>query len=272
MQQYSYIPRPPLSQFIELLWINEGYAPQHRRERALPDGSVELIINLHEDRLPVFERGNSDRFQFQNGTLVYGAHSEYFVIDATCQVSIMGVHFKPGGAFPFLGLPAGELHNQVVALDNFWGLEVCFLREQLLAAKTILAKFRILEAALRRQALLPLEQHRAVTFALSHFQHIASFQKMTAVTEQIGLSQKRFIDVFRRSVGLTPKLFCRIRRFQSVLPLLERASKVDWAEVALTCGYFDQAHFIHDFREFSGLNPTLYQAHQGERRNHPIHA
>ena len=64
------------------------------------------------------------------------------------------------------------------------------------------------------------------------------------------------------------KLFCRIQRFQEVLHLIGTGRQVEWADVALTCGYFDQAHFIHDFRTFSGLNPTAYLAQRSEHLNH----
>jgi AraC-like DNA-binding protein len=74
-------------------------------------------------------------------------------------------------------------------------------------------------------------------------------------------------------VGLAPKLFCRVRRFQKVVRMISAGQPVDWAEVALTCGYFDQAHFIHDFRAFSGINPTSYLADYIEHLNHvPIHS
>src|SRR3984893_9100332 len=89
-------------------------------------------------------------------------------------------------------------------------------------------------------------------------------QKIAAVADRIGLSARRFIDVFRKEVGLTPKLFCRVRRFQKVLRLVQRGRPVAWADVALDCGYYDQAHFIHDFRAFSGLTPTAYLQVWGE--------
>ena len=75
----------------------------------------------------------------------------------------------------------------------------------------------------------------------------------------------RFLDVFRSDVGLSPKAFCRIRRFAAVLRRLERAVNVDWIDVALSCGYFDQAHFNHDFRAFSGLSPSAYLRQQISR-------
>jgi AraC-like DNA-binding protein len=93
-------------------------------------------------------------------------------------------------------------------------------------------------------------------------------QKISDVSDRTGLSARRFIDVFRKEVGLTPKLFCRVRRFQRVLRHITAGQKVDWAEIALTCGYFDQAHFIHDFRAFSGINPSSYLADHTSHMNH----
>jgi len=72
------------------------------------------------------------------------------------------------------------------------------------------------------------------------------------------MSPRRFLDVFQWHVGLSPKAFCQIRRFAAVLRCIERAAVVEWADVALSCGYFDQAHFNHDFRAFSGVNPSTY--------------
>jgi AraC-like DNA-binding protein len=93
---------------------------------------------------------------------------------------------------------------------------------------------------------------------------------ISEVIERSGLSRKRFIRLFRDEVGQTPKLFSRIRRFQELLRIVESGRRVDWAELALMCGYFDQAHFIHDFRAFSGLNPGSYLTSRGEHPNHVV--
>lgn len=76
------------------------------------------------------------------------------------------------------------------------------------------------------------------------------------------------LGAFARGVGMTPKLFCRVWRFQRVLRAVHHRDAVDWTEVALACGYFDQPHLIHDFREFSGLSPTEYLAARTEHLNH----
>jgi AraC-like DNA-binding protein len=268
MRAYHYRPPPPLQDFVELLWLYEGYQQPHKKERLLPDGSMELVTNLDEDRARVYDRHNSDQFQTLRGSLIVGAHSEFFVIDTAQQHSVIGVHFKPGGAFPFLGLPAGELRNTLVSLEDLWGAQAAELRDRLLEARAPQAMFRILEQTLLAQAARRLARHPAVAYALTEFCGVPHTRTISGVTAQIGLSAKRFIDVFGDEVGLTPKLFCRIRRFQKVLRSLDRGRRVEWAAVAADCGYFDQAHFIHDFRAFSGLNPSTYLTQRTEHLNH----
>jgi len=265
---HTYVPRPPVADFVNLFWLYEGYTLPHAKERVLPGGSMELVINLREDTIRVYDRQDTDRFQSFRGCLLGGVHSESFVIDTANQESMLGIHFKPGGAFPFFKSPASELHNVHVSLDTLWGATANDLREQLLAAKTPEATFRLLEKSLLEHVARPLERHPAVSFALQKFHGVHHTRAVSEVTEQIGLSSRRFIQVFSEEVGLTPKLFCRVQRFQDVLHLVEKGQQVEWTQIALNCGYFDQAHFIHDFRAFSGLNPRAYLTQRGEHLNH----
>jgi AraC-like DNA-binding protein len=263
-----YTPAPPLGNFVDLLWLYEGYSQPHDKERILPDGSMELVINLSEDRARVYDRNRTNQFQTMRGALLVGAQSNYFVIDTAQQFSVLGVHFKPGGAFPFFRFPAGEFHNQHLSLDLLWGSAATDLRDRLLEAPTPEAKFQILEESLLAHAGKPLSRHPAVNYALQVFSDRHGTPSIADVTGRIGLSSRRFIDVFNDQVGLTPKLFCRVRRFQKVVRSIPTARDIDWTNVALDCGYFDQAHFIHDFRAFSGLSPTAYAAHRTEHVNH----
>jgi transcriptional regulator GlxA family with amidase domain len=182
------------------------------------------------------------------------------------------VVFRPGGSFPFLGLPAGELQDTNASLSELWGRQAASdLREHLLAARSPEAKFKILESTFLKRINAPLEPtHPAVSFAVDNFRRRPT-RPISSVTDQIGLSDRRFIQLFSQQVGLTPKLFCRVQRFQQVLRNITRAaanSGIDWPQIALTCGYFDQAHFIHDFRAFSGINPTTYVANKTQFQNH----
>jgi len=262
------IPSSPLSDFVALLWYAEAGPQPHARERLLPTGTMELISDLRHDAPRVYDRENRNQCQTFRGPVICGAYSEHFVIDTAGQASVMGVHFRPGGAFPFFRCSAAELHNAHVSLDALWGRAAHGLREQLLEAKSLSTRFHILESALLAQLARPLQRHPAVAFALNELNGMAHTRTISDLTRQIALSPKRFIQVFQDQVGLTPKLFCRIRRFQRVLRLLHTGRRVDWADLASACGYFDQPHFIHDFRAFSGLSPGAYLTVRGEHLNH----
>lgn len=267
MGYYRYYPPPPLGRFVQVLWVFQGAPGPHKLERLLPDGSVELVVNLRDPRIPVYNPHNIRRCETLPPAIVCGPHSQFFVIDTASQMDVVGVHFKPGGAYPFLKLPSTEIHNLHVGLDALWGRDASELRDRLLEARTPQAKVRILEESLISKAAAP-ERHPAVAFALGQFHQAIETRKISDVTQQIGLSARRFIDVFQKEVGLTPKLFCRVRRFQKVLRVIASGRPIDWAQIALTCGYFDQAHFIHDFRAFSGINPSAYLADHTEHFNH----
>lgn len=272
MEFRTQTPGPPLSHLVEMLWYADGPGGPHARERLLPDGSMELVINLCEDEVRVYDRLDHRKFEKLRGAVIIGPHSEFFVIDTAEQRRVMGVHFKPGGAFPFLRLPADELHGLHVSLEDVWGRWADELRERLLEAQTVDQQFGILEASLKARISRPPVRHRAMEFALDQFHGGTHTRPIADVTEQIGLSSRRFIELFRQQVGLTPKLFCRVRRFQKVVQQVpvprEGAQRVEWSDLALACGYFDQAHFIHDFRAFSGLSPTAYAELRTGHTNH----
>lgn len=246
----------------------EGDVTPHSRERRLPDGSMELVINLGDDTLRVDDRHQNEQFQSFHGGVLSGAHSQFSVIDVSLLSLTIGAHFKPGGAAPFLPLPASELDNEVVSLETLWGAAAADLREQLLAAALPESRFRILEQFLLARLAQERESRPAVSFALSAFQVARARPSIAEITEQLGLNPKRFIHLFREEVGLTPKRFCRVLRFQEVLRLIEQGQQIEWADIALGCGYYDQAHFIHDFQDFSGLSPQSYLAQRSAYRNH----
>jgi len=101
----SYVPATPLSTFVEDFWFYDDYRPRHLRERILPSGTVELVINLRDDELRIYDRVRPDVCERFSGAVVSGTYDRFFVIDTAEEASLLGVHFRPGGAFPFLGCP-----------------------------------------------------------------------------------------------------------------------------------------------------------------------
>ena len=261
----QHVPAEPLATYVEWLWFYQDLYPAHRREHVLPDGSFELIIDLRDEPRRTFDRASGSATIYRNAW-ISGAHSRYIVIDALPGSSMIGVHFQPGGAAAVLGFPADELRDRVVELEDIWGAAACDLREQLLAARGASTKFAILERALAARLAkrrFDAAQQQRVFWARDQFTRGADALRIGEVVDHLGVSHKQFIEQFRRHVGLTPKLFCRIRRFQDVLARIEQRNSLAWADVACACGYYDQAHFVHDFRAFSGLTPSAYASNEG---------
>jgi AraC-like DNA-binding protein len=268
MTHLTHVPRPPLSGLVESFWLYDGYAPPHAMERVLPSGTIEIVINLRGEALRVHDAGADGRCESYRGPVVCGAYSEHFAIDTAQQAAILGIHFKPGGLYPILGPVVGELGEVHVPLDSLCGAPADELWDRLLEAKTPETRFLILEQFLLARLARSIAPHPAVAVALDEFQRMPQARTVAEMTALVGLSPRRFAELFRREVGLTPKTYCRVRRFQEVLHLVERSSSVDWTGLALACGYYDQAHFNRDFRAFSGITPTAYLGLRGGHINH----
>ena len=158
---------------------------------------------------------------------------------------MLGVHFRPGGAFPFLPLPADELHGLHVSLRNLWGGFARELRERLLATDEVEARFDLIEGALMGRLVKPMGHHPAVRFALGEFHRRV-----------------------QRTVAGAPKVYSRVRRFQHVVGRLPLGQAVDWCETALAAGYFDQSHLIHEFQTLSGISPGMWAELRTDHTNH----
>jgi AraC-like DNA-binding protein len=266
----TYTPQAPLSSFVDYFWYMEAYHSPHSKELSLPNGCVELVIDLRTDRITMYNRLGVE--QGYGSSIVCGPHTEFFVIDSSGESTVVGVHFKPGGVVPFLQMPSDELSNMHVSLEQIWGSGAVDLRDELLQADGPEAMFRILENQLLEHArtpIQPMSRHPAVLFAIRELQSPPMYSRsVSEIVDQIGLSSRRFIQIFKEEVGMTPKLFHRISRFQEVLSRMANNTAMEWTEIALECGYYDQSHFIKDFQAFSGLNPSEYRPVSGRHHNH----
>src|SRR5215470_938565 len=183
-----YKPKPPLSKFVDNFWLYEGHNPEHKTERILPTGTLELAINLRQNELRFYDaerRENCSRF---SGAVVSGAHGRGFT--PAEETFIIGVHFKPGGAFPFLGLPAGDLTDTHVDLETLWGPSAGRLRERLCEARTSAERFQLLQETLLGLLWHGVEQHYAVSAALEIFGKDQARPRVREAAKYLGLSQR----------------------------------------------------------------------------------
>lgn len=195
-----------------------------------------------------------------SGAIFSGPYSGFFLTDTAEEASVMGVHFKPGGAFPFFGLSAGELADHHVNLKAICGSAVAEVHERLSLKTSPMRRFGLLQQFLISRfhdspGRCTLRRHDAVAAALDALAGSGYQTRTLTLARQVQLSERRFIDVFRSEVGLKPKTFSRIQRFQKLIAHLRQPCEADWAQLAAENGYFDQSHLIRDFVAFSGFTP-----------------
>ena len=107
-------------------------------------------------------------------------------------------------------------------------------------------------------------------FAVSKLGGAAGVATVREVARSTGWSERRFSQVFREEVGLPPKVWCRIQRFQRAVQQLHAGADMQWADLALDCGFYDQSHFANEFKAFSGIDATTYSALRSRWANHIV--
>jgi AraC-like DNA-binding protein len=252
---HLYRPRQPLADYVEFFghWRNRGSS---YRSRALPRGAVTIVFDVgRRQRLDIFAADGRTRLMVPPA-VVTGPHSASYITDIAADEPAMAIHFLPGGAFPFLGIPLGDLEDKGVSLDEIWGRSGQELHQRLIEASSVAARFSIIEEFLLARARFSVRRHPGVAAAIASIEANPSVQ-MAEVCRQAGLSTKRMIALFRAELGLAPKKYARVRRLQAALRHLG-AGAASGTRITAETGYFDQAHFIREFRSFTAMTPAQY--------------
>lgn len=251
-----YRPRAPLADHIEFFghWLHRGVG---FRSRALPRGAVTIVFDVGaRQRLDFYAADGATEIRVPPA-FVTGAQNTPYVSEIASDEPVMAVHFRPGGAFAFLGLPLGDLAGGPVGVDEIWGRRGRDLHERLIAAPSVAARFGLLEEFLLDRARPSVHRHPDVAAAMAAIEADPSI-RLAEVRRLTGLSARRHIALFRAEVGLAPKEFARARRFQAALRRLG-GDAAPGARIAADLGYFDQSHLVREFRAFSGMTPTCYR-------------
>lgn len=246
----------PLSAHVRFLYQWEGPVP-HEREAIYPLPFMDLKFSFG-DPLRVYEPGGDAPAALCDGSWCIGIRNHRHIVEYPANARFVGVSFRPGGALAFLRTPLSELHNRIVPLADIWGPAVAALSEQLYEARSAGERFALAEAILLDRlgdasSPSPVVGHVAEQIGRRH-----GAVRIGALCSEVGISRKHLIDLFKREVGCTPKELARLHRFAHVLQSIDPAAPSDWTSLAYENNYFDQAHFSHDFADYTGLNPSAY--------------
>lgn len=259
-------PGALLNQYVQIIVYSE-YAPEHEIDRLIPDGTVNLIIELGETAQYIYDNHDLSKKSQHTGAWVSGMQTNYISISSSNK-GMMVIQFHPAGAHSVLHLPVKELNNLVVDARLILGDCIYELREQMMEQPNVSNKIQLIENWLISRLKNQTIPESVVQYAVEQTLLNPSEMNIRQITEKIGYSHRHFVQLFNKFVGISPKQYQRIVRFNKVLESISNGEMISWAQLSLDCGYYDQAHFIKEFKNFSGLNPKEYLVEKGEFLNY----
>ena len=246
-------PHPALGPHVRRYvgWFEHMAVPLCRRE--LPTDEVPVIISFGGP-IRVYDAGDSERFR-DLGSFATGAYDAYVRVLSSGPAGGIQIDFTILGARLFLGRPLAALTNSAVPLDDLLGPLARRLEMQLYDAPTWDARFDILDREFTARLMAAIPPSREVVWTWRRLVQTGGRIGISRIVDEVGWSQKHLIARFREHIGLSPKTMARVLRFSHAARALRSATLPRLTDLALDCGYYDQAHFTRDFRAFAGVTP-----------------
>lgn len=257
MKYIEYQPSPLLAKHIKCFWtLEQSQVPaRDTYEPIVPDGSLEIVFNLSD----IFRRCHRDgTIENQPITIVIGQMRGCVMIEPAGRIRLFGCRFQPAGAHPFFRFPLFALTNRIEGLDLIWGREGGRLEERVNEARTTRERIAIVENVLLDILVAGKSSDREIEAVTKIIFENKGLVSIGTIMKNVGISSSRLEREFRRKLGISPKFFSRIIRFQNLIKTLKKEKTPSFLDAALSLGYYDQAHLIHEFKEFSGKSPGVF--------------
>lgn len=258
MDYAEFAPTPGLAPFVRCVWTFTAAGPGEAPERIVPDGRCELIVHAGD---PFAEMESRGRAQVQARALFAGQVTRPLHLCATGTASVIGVRFHPAGARVFFGKSVREATDQRIPLDQLWlGAGTALVRD-VAGLRGAAARVALVQDFVADQVALHLEDRDAlVESCVARIDAEPATVDIAQLAADAGLGRRQLERRFADVVGVGPSLLASIFRFRRVFDLLQRDRAAPWTEAALEAGYFDQSHFIREFKRFVGCTPTEFAA------------
>lgn len=257
MTIYNSQLKPPLSQYIQAIFYYKDFMPDHSIERVVPTGHIFLIFELDDFPRHTYDNQNLQIQQTFTKVWISGVHQNYISISAHQKSAMFVIQFKPYGAYPFLPVSVQDLTEKICPADKIFGEEILNLRTTILKAETPVQKFTLAQKWLEEQR----DKNKKPTkefIELIDTLEKAPASQFNQVLENYRYTPKHLISQFKKYLGLRPKYYQRILRFNEILQKMKKKEMLSWSQIAYSCGYSDQSHFIKEFKHFSGFNPEAF--------------
>jgi AraC-like DNA-binding protein len=257
MKYHEIRPGNELKQYVKCYYVYESDTDVAFEDTVFPSGCMEIIFNLGAGK---WQTAVGDSFATTPSIELWGQIIRPLPIRSIGKNTMLGIRFLPHGAAYFLNDKADLFNNQVVDLGNLLGSSVNTLHSKLLEAATWNKRIELVEEFLLHR--LSLSERRlskavVVSSIMNEIKQDDFFDNIENVASRYGITSRYLQKLFLQYTGLTPKLYSKINRFQNSLRLVTKKD-TSLTSIAYDCGYFDQSHFIREFKSFTGFTPSGY--------------
>ncbi len=259
MIYHEYQASEMLSPYIKCYWVlqHEDSESAKRRERIFPDACTEMIFHFGD----LFRKYTSEtNSELQPRCFIHGQLKKYMEVESSGRVGIFSVRFKPAGLSRFINRDISTFNDKVVPLKDLWGTDAIVFEQKILEAENHHQRIKWTEEFLISKFCGDLTLHKLLADCVEKVVQSKGNIGISNLSREFNISKRQLERLFVSGVGLSPKFMSRIIRFNHVLQLIENNTGGNFTSVAFDGGFYDQAHFIKDFRELTGLNPKQYFA------------
>jgi AraC-like DNA-binding protein len=258
MDYTTYSPNENLNAFLKCFWTLESPPTSNpEKQRIVPDGCMEMIFHYGDPYKQYAEDGS---FIIQPACFVFGQITTALEIEPTGHTGIIAARFHPDGFTPFSKMPIKQMENRAVPLQELFGEEGYVLEREVLNTSTNHDRIKIIEAFLLAKALMPETIDRITKSSVEVMMRLHGQVSVDELSEQLKINRRQLERKFSSAIGLSPKYLAKIIRLQATLKMLEKKQFTSLTSLAYENGYFDQTHFIKDFKEFTGMSPKQFYA------------
>lgn len=256
MDYRTIAPGTDLSLFMRCFWTLD--APKETKaykQRIVPDGCMEMIFHYGDLYKQYLEDGSS---VVQPRSFVFGQLTQPLDIEPTGKTGIFAVRFNPDGFAPFTTLPLNMMENRAVTLAELYGNEGRQLENDILTAVTTDDRIKIIETFLSRRVASADLIDRVIQSAITTMITLNGQLSVNNISKELNINRRHLERRFTAVIGLSPKQLSKIIRLQAAIKMLMNNESGSLTNIAYEGNYYDQAHFIKDFKEFTGVSPKKF--------------
>ena len=229
----------------------------------MPTGHIFIVSELDGIERNTFDNETLKPNASYRNAWISGVHRNYISISAHQHSEMFVIQFKAFGAHPFLHLPMYQVADKVVSGGDILNGDLLDLREDLITATSSAEKFAVADAWLKSRYKEKLAAPKSIVDVVELLQEQPA-SKLKEIIYSYSGTQKHLISQFKKFIGITPKHYQRVLRFNDVFIQIQNDQFLSWSDIAHRCGYSDQSHFIREFKNFSGFNPESYLSEEFE--------